>query len=45
VAFFIVGPADEKRACARFVWNGKGCAYSRKCGLQDVGESHRLRQV
>ena len=45
VAFFIVARADEKRACARFVWDEKGCASSRNRGLLDVGESHRLRQV
>ena len=45
VAFLIPGSADEKRTCARFVWDSKGCAYSRNRGLQHVGESHRLRQV
>jgi len=45
VAFFFVGCAEEKRACARFVWDLKLRAYSRAGGLQHVGESHPLRQV
>jgi hypothetical protein len=45
VAFFFVGRADEQGACAPCVWDLKLRAYSRAGGLQDVGESHRLRQV
>ena len=36
---------DEQTNCLACVCDSKGAAYERRSGLQDVGESHRLRQL
>ena len=36
---------DEQANCLACVCDSKGAAYERRSGLQDVGESYRLRQL